>query len=174
MKKNRNFWSWVARSPKSLIWPGKTALLWAQVVQQKKARLLLQITFFFSLCPFRMRFALFLFFIGRFGWTSPFFPNKNTKGCLTSRCRLVFRPQWDGEFVTSSLYGPSSFWSPARVVPTTGGEHLSIRSCAVTGSPITPKANFNSPKQGSSRVVIVDLYKDIEFRLMYQTLPYLS
>jgi len=30
---------------------------------------------------------------------------------------------------------------PARVVPTTGGEHLSIRSCAVTGSPITPKAN---------------------------------
>lgn len=51
---------------------------------------------------------------------------------------------------------------PARVVPTTGGEHLSIRSRAVTGSPITPKANFNSPNQGSSRVVIVDSYKDIE------------
>jgi len=51
---------------------------------------------------------------------------------------------------------------PARVVPTTGGEHLSIRLRAVTGSPITPKANFNSPNQGSSRVVIVDSYKDIE------------
>jgi hypothetical protein len=51
---------------------------------------------------------------------------------------------------------------PARVVSTTGGEHLSIRSRAVTGSPITPKANFNSPNQGSSRVVIVDSYKDIE------------
>ncbi|CAA7053459.1 unnamed protein product [Microthlaspi erraticum] len=51
---------------------------------------------------------------------------------------------------------------PARVVPTTGGEHLSIRSRAVTGSPITPKANFNSPNQGSSRVVIVDSTKDIE------------
>ncbi|KAI3476535.1 hypothetical protein L1887_61894 [Cichorium endivia] len=51
---------------------------------------------------------------------------------------------------------------PARVVPTTGGEHLSRRSRTVTGSPITPKANFNSPNQGSSRVVIVDSYKDIE------------
>ena len=45
-------------------------------------------------------------------------------------------------------------WGPAaRVVPTTDGEHLSIRSCAVIGSPITPKANFNSLNQGSSRVV---------------------
>ncbi|MCE0481390.1 hypothetical protein HAX54_039094, partial [Datura stramonium] len=51
---------------------------------------------------------------------------------------------------------------PARIVPTTGGQHLSIRSRAVTGSPITPNANFNSPNQGSSRVVIVDSYKDIE------------
>lgn len=51
---------------------------------------------------------------------------------------------------------------PARVVPTTDGEHLSIRSRAVTGSPITPKANFNSPNLGSSRVVIVDSYKDME------------
>ena len=51
---------------------------------------------------------------------------------------------------------------PARVVPTTGGEHLSIRSRAVTGSPITPKVNFNSPNQGSSRVVIMDSSKDIE------------
>lgn len=60
--------------------------------------------------------------------------------------------------------GPFIFLNrgPARVVPTTGGEHLSIRSRAVTGSPITPKANFNSPNQGSSRVVIVDSYKDIE------------
>ncbi|KAK4263457.1 hypothetical protein QN277_028857 [Acacia crassicarpa] len=51
---------------------------------------------------------------------------------------------------------------PAHVVPTTGREHLSLRSRAVTGSPITPKANFNSLNQGSSRVVIVDSYKDIE------------
>jgi len=45
-------------------------------------------------------------------------------------------------------FGPFIFLNlgPARVVPTTGGEHLSIRSCAVTGSPITPKANFNSPR----------------------------
>lgn len=34
---------------------------------------------YFSLRPFRMRFALFLFFIGRFGWTSPFFPNSKKK-----------------------------------------------------------------------------------------------
>lgn len=33
------------------------------------------------------------FFIGRFGWTSPFFPNENGKGCITSRCRFVFRPK---------------------------------------------------------------------------------
>lgn len=61
-----------------------------------------------------------------------------------------------------SLHLSESRPGPARVVPTTGGEHLSIRSRAVTGSPITPKANFNSPNQGSSRVVIVDSYKDIE------------
>jgi hypothetical protein len=51
---------------------------------------------------------------------------------------------------------------PARVVPTTDGEHLSIRSRAVTGSPLPLEANFNSPNPGSSRVVIVNLYKDIE------------
>ena len=50
---------------------------------------------------------------------------------------------------------------PARVVPKAGREHLSIRSRAVTGSPITPKVNINSPNQGSSRVVLVDSYKDI-------------
>lgn len=33
------------------------------------------------------------FFIGRFGWTSPFFTNENGKGCITSRCRFVFRPK---------------------------------------------------------------------------------
>lgn len=33
------------------------------------------------------------FFIGRFGWTSPFFPNENGKGCITSRCRFVFCPK---------------------------------------------------------------------------------
>uniref|UniRef100_A0A3Q7IUU8 Uncharacterized protein n=1 Tax=Solanum lycopersicum TaxID=4081 RepID=A0A3Q7IUU8_SOLLC len=36
---------------------------------------------------------------------------------------------------------------PARVVPKAGREHLSIRSRAVTGSPITPKVNINSPNQ---------------------------
>lgn len=61
-----------------------------------------------------------------------------------------------------ALHFSESRPGPARVVPTTGGEHLSIRSRAVTGSSITPKANFNSPNQGSSRVVIVDPYKDIE------------
>ena len=109
------------------------------------ARLLLLHTSF-SPCPFRMRFArhwrfvLLLFFIGRFRWTSPFFPNSNGKGCLTSRCRFVFCPQWDGELVTPYLFRvwPWIFLNrgPARVVPTTGGEHLSIRSRAVTGSPI--------------------------------------
>jgi len=35
------------------------------------------------------------------------------------------------------FFGPFIFLNggPARVVPTTGGEHLSIRSRAVTGSP---------------------------------------
>ena len=84
-----------AISPKSLIWPGKTALLWAQEAKGMSSFLHTD----FSPCPFRMRFArhwrfaLLLFFIGRFGWTSPFFPNSNRKGCLTSRCRFVFRPQ---------------------------------------------------------------------------------
>ncbi|KAJ3667535.1 hypothetical protein LUZ60_018930 [Juncus effusus] len=32
------------------------------------------------------------FFIGRFGWTSPFFPNEKGKGCITSRCRFVSAP----------------------------------------------------------------------------------
>lgn len=48
------------------------------------------------------------------------------------------------------LFWPFIFLNggPARVVPTTGGEHLSIRSRAVTGSPFfTPKANFNSPNR---------------------------
>lgn len=70
----------------------------------------------------------------------------------------IFHPYLDFRALHLSESRPG----PARVVPTTGGEHLSIRSRAVTGSPITPKANFNSPNQGSSRVVIVDSYKDIE------------
>ncbi|KAK8925778.1 hypothetical protein KSP39_PZI018644 [Platanthera zijinensis] len=96
------------------------------------------------------------FFIGRFRWTSPFFPNENGKGCITSRCQFVFRPKLDRErFAPMSLHLSES---PARIIPTTDGEHPSIR--AVTWSPITPKANFNSPTLGSSRVVIVDSYKD--------------
>ena len=49
-----------------------------------------------------------------------------------------------------------------RVVPTTNEEDLNIRSHRVVGSPITFKVNFNSPNQGLLRVVIVDLFKDIE------------
>lgn len=69
----------VARSPKSLIWPGNTALLWAQ--EAKGMSSAASPPHLFNPCPFRMRFArhwrfaLLLFFIGRFGWTSPFFPN---------------------------------------------------------------------------------------------------
>lgn len=98
-----------SKKPKILDWPGNTAQLGAQEAKGMSSVLLHT---FFSLRPFRMRFArhwrfaLLLFFIGRFGWTSPFFPNSNRKGCITSRCRFVFRPQWDGEFVTSV---PSSF-----------------------------------------------------------------
>ena len=92
------------------------------------------------------------------------FPTKIEK-VLQNEMSIRFPPpmRWGIFNPLFILLGPSSFWpGPARVVPTTGGEHLSIRSRAVTGSPITPKANFNSPNQGSSRVVIVDSYKDIE------------
>lgn len=90
---------------KSLIWPGKTALLWAQEAKGMSSAASSP-HWFWSVSVPAMRFArhwpfvLLLFFIGRFGWTSPFFPNSNFKGCLTSRCRFVFRPQWDGELVT--------------------------------------------------------------------------
>lgn len=124
----------LARKDCTALWPRKRRE-WARLP-----------TSFFDLCPFRTSraigalFVLLLFFIGRFGWTSPFFPNSNGKGCLTSRCRFVFCPQWDGELVTPYLFRvwPWIFLNrgPARVVPTTGGEHLSIRSRAVTGSPI--------------------------------------
>lgn len=83
-----------AISPKSLIWPGNKALLWAQ-----EAKLLLLHTSLFlrapSACASRAIGALLssYFFIGGFGWTSPFFPNENGKGCITSRCRFVFRPK---------------------------------------------------------------------------------
>ena len=65
------------------------------------ARLLLLHTSLFlrapSACASRAIGALLssYFFIGGFGWTSPFFPNENGKGCITSRCRFVFRPKWD-------------------------------------------------------------------------------
>lgn len=79
--KKMDLLSSVARSPKSLIWPGKTALLWAQEAKGMSSAASLLLHTSFSPCPFRMRFArnwrfaLLLFFIGRFGWTSPFFPN---------------------------------------------------------------------------------------------------
>ncbi|CAN6472050.1 unnamed protein product [Victoria cruziana] len=106
---NQTFSYTKSKKPKILDWPGNTAQLGAQEAKGMSSVLLHT---FFSLRPFRMRFArhwrfaLLLFFIGRFGWTSPFFPNSNRKGCITSRCRFIFRPQWDGEFVTSV---PSSF-----------------------------------------------------------------
>ncbi|CAN6455865.1 unnamed protein product [Victoria cruziana] len=106
---NQTFSYTKSKKPKILDWPGNTVQLGAQEAKGMSSVLLHS---FFSLRPFCMRFArhwrfaLLLFFIGRFGWTSPFFPNSNRKGCITSRCRFVFRPQWDGEFVTSV---PSSF-----------------------------------------------------------------
>nr|AVT43945.1 orf142 [Phoenix dactylifera] len=76
-----------ARSPKSLIWPGNKALLWAQEAKGMSS----------AASPPHLRAIGALlssyFFIGRFGWTSPFFPNENGKGCITSRCRFVFRPK---------------------------------------------------------------------------------
>ncbi|KAF3773495.1 hypothetical protein EJ110_NYTH47820 [Nymphaea thermarum] len=108
---NQTFDYTKSKKPKILDWPGNTAQLGAQ-----EAKGMSFLHTFFSLRPFRMRFArhwrfaLLLFFIGRFGWTSPFFPNSNRKGCITSRCRFVFRPQWDGEFLTSV---PSSFLKEA-------------------------------------------------------------
>ena len=86
-----------AISPKSLIWPGKTALLWAQEAKGMSSaasppNFFLRARF---ACASRAIGALLssYFFIGGFGWTSPFFPNENGKGCITSRCRFVFRPK---------------------------------------------------------------------------------
>ena len=79
-----------AISPKSLIWPGNKAL-------PRKRSCFSSTLLYFSvpLPPSRAIGALLssYFFIGGFGWTSPFFPNENGKGCITSRCRFVFRPK---------------------------------------------------------------------------------
>ncbi|KAL4383498.1 hypothetical protein GQ457_15G021190 [Hibiscus cannabinus] len=126
----------VAKSPKSLIWPRKTALLWAQEAKGMSSAASPPYLFFSVPAP----------------------PALRTPLALCSPLILHWTIRMDFTALHLSESRPGS----ARVVPTTGGEHLSIRSRAVTGSPITSKANFNSPNQGSSRVVIVDSYKDIE------------
>ncbi|KAK8539720.1 hypothetical protein V6N13_035012 [Hibiscus sabdariffa] len=115
---------------------GKTALLWAQEAKGMSSAASPPHLFFSVPAPHALRAPLAL--------CSP----------------LILH--WTIRMDFAALHLSESRPGPARVVPTTGGEHLSIRSRAVTGSPITPKANFNSPNQGSSRVVIVDSYKDIE------------
>lgn len=120
---------------------------------------------FLSPCPFRMRFArhwrfallLFLHWTVRMDFAV--LSQRKWKGLYHIEMSIRFPPQM--RWGIASRLCPFIF-RPARVVPTTDGEHLSIRSRAVTGSPITPKANFNSPNLGSSRVVIVDSYKDME------------
>ena len=88
-----------AISPKSLIWPGNKALLWAQEAKGMSSAAsppnFLPFLRARSACASRAIGALLssYFFIGGFGWTSPFFPNENGKGCITSRCRFVFRPK---------------------------------------------------------------------------------
>lgn len=139
-----------------MIWPGKTALLWAQKGMSSVPPHL----FFFVPVPRfarHWRFALLLFFWMDFAVLSQL----KWKGLYHIEMSIRFPPpmRWG---ILNPFHLSESKPGPARVVPTTGGEHLSIRSRAVTGSPIRPKANFNSPNQGSSRVVIVDSYKDIE------------
>ncbi|KAL8102163.1 hypothetical protein AgCh_026889, partial [Apium graveolens] len=63
-------------------------------------------------------------------------------------CSLLIL-HWTVRMNFAALHIYESRPGPARVVPTTGGEHLSIRSRIVAGSPITFKANFNSPNQDS-------------------------
>lgn len=110
---------YVARSPKSLIWPGNKALLWAEGNElgcfsstlldfllrarsacASRAIGALLSSYFSSLDgSVRMDFAV----LSQLKWKK--------KGCITSRCRFVLCPKWDGELVTSV---PSSFWIEAR------------------------------------------------------------
>lgn len=156
-----------------MIWPGKTALLWAQEAKGMSSAASPPHFFFFVPVPHALRAPLAL--------CSPLILSLDGSDGLrrsfpTKIERVVSHRDVDSFSAPNemgNLEPPifTFFWAlhlseskpgPARVVPTTGGEHLSIRSRAVTGSPIRPKANFNSPNQGSSRVVIVDSYKGIE------------
>lgn len=154
-----------------MIWPGKTALLWAQEAKGMSSAASPPHFFFSVPVPHALRAPLALCSPLILHWTVRMdfavLSQLKSKGLYHIEMSIRFPPpmRW-------GIFHPYlDFWAlhlsesrpgPARVVPTTGGEHLSIRSRAVTGSPITPKANFNSPNQGSSRVVIVDSYKDIE------------
>jgi len=159
-----------AISPKSLIWPGNKALLWAQEAKGMSSAASPP-HFFISPCPFRMRFArhwrfaLLLFLHWRVRMDFAVLSQRKWKGLYHIEMSIRFPPQmrWGISHLCPFIFMKGiEARGPARVVPTTDGEHLSIRSRAVTGSPITPKANFHSPNPGSSRVVIVDSYKDME------------
>lgn len=94
---------YIARSPKSLIWPGNKALLWAQEAKGMSSAASPPhfFIFFCSPCPnrYKMRFLAIgallssYFFIGRFGWTSPFFPNGKWKGLYHIEMSIRFPPQ---------------------------------------------------------------------------------
>lgn len=105
------------------------------------------------------RFALLLFLHWTVRMDFAVLSQQKRKGLYHIEMSIRFPPQmrWGISYLCPFIFLNRG---PARVVPTTDGEHLSIRSRAVTGSPITPKANFNSPNPGSSRVVIVDSYKE--------------
>ena len=136
----------VARSPKSLIWPGKTALLWAQ-----EAKGMSSVSFTLLFICVRSACALLSSYSSLDGLDGlrRSFPTKIEKAVSHRDVDSFSALNEMGNFEPPIF----TFWpfifqhlGPARVVPTTGGEHLSIRSCAVTGSPITAKANFNSPR----------------------------
>lgn len=155
-----------------MIWPGKTALLLAQEAKGMSSAASPPHGVFSVPLPHALRAPLALCSPQLLHWTLRMdfavLSQLNSKRLYHIEMSIRFPPpmRWGilnpPFFFFWALHLSESRPGPARVVPTTGGEHLSIRSRAVTGSPKPPKANFNSPNQGSSRVVIVDSYKDIE------------
>ena len=136
-----------AISPKSLIWPGNKALLWAQ-----EAKLLLLHTSLFLRAPSAFarhwRFALLLFLHWRVRMDFAVLSQRKWKGLYHIEMSIRFPPpmRWGICNPLFLLFGPSSFLNrgPARLASfqqPAGSTSVSIRSCAVTESPITPKAN---------------------------------
>jgi hypothetical protein len=157
-----------ARSPKSLIWPGNKAQLWAQEVKGMNS-VASPPHFFIFLCPFGMRltrhwhFALLLFLHWRVRMDFVVLSQRKWKGLCHIEMSIHFPPQM--RWGISHLC-PFIFMKGIEARPSSrrsnNQEHLSIQLRTVTGSPITRKANFHSPNPGSSCVVIVDSYKDME------------